>query len=122
MDGRTSYEIILTYLPPEIRRAMKFAAEYTENLSEIRMRSGRAVSYVYPGKIMFLTADGSLTTDYRSGRCICVSATDIHKTVEALCRYSVHSCKELQLFYVYLLLIRRYICRYDNLSSDFRQR
>ena len=96
MDGRTSYEIILTYLPPEIRRAMKFAAEYTENLSEIRMRSGRAVSYVYPGKIMFLTADGSLTTDYRSGRCICVSATDIHKTVEALCRYSVHSCsKEL---------------------------
>ena len=92
MNGRTSYETIQSYLPPEIRLAMKSAAECTENLSEIRLRSGRAVSFVYPGKILFLTADGNLTADYRDSRCICVSAVDIQKTVEALCRYSVHSC------------------------------
>lgn len=96
MDGRTSYEIVLSYMPPEIRHIMKQAAEHTEKLSEIRLRSGRAVSYVYPGKIMFLTAGGGLTADHRDSRCICASAEDIHKTAEALCRYSVHSCsKEL---------------------------
>ncbi|MBR3759600.1 MAG: Flp pilus assembly complex ATPase component TadA [Ruminococcus sp.] len=92
MNERTSYEIILSYMTPEIRCAMKQAAEESVNLSEIRFRSGRAVSFVYPGKIMFLTCDGRLIADYRDSRCICASASDIHKIVEALCRYSVHSC------------------------------
>lgn len=92
MNGRTSYEIILSYMTPEIRCAMKPAAEESVNLSEIRLRSGRAVSFVYHDRILFLTRDGRLTADYRDSRCVCVSAADIHKIVEALCRYSVHSC------------------------------
>lgn len=96
MDGRTSYETIITYMPPEIRHAMKQSAGNFCSLSEIRLRSGRAVSFVYTGKTMFLTSDGTLTADYHDSRCICTTAADIHRIVEALCRYSVHSCsKEL---------------------------
>ena len=80
-------------MPPDIRRVMKQAEEYAENLSEIRFRTGRAVSFVYPGKIMFLANDGSLITDYQNNRSIRISASDIQKITEALCRYSVHSCK-----------------------------
>lgn len=98
MNGRTSYEIILSYVTPEIRRAMRLVStEQQRDLSEIRIRSGRAVSFVYPGRIMFLKEDGGLTADHRNCSCICASAADIHSITEALCRYSVHSCpKELR--------------------------
>lgn len=93
MNGRTSYEIISSYVTPEIRRAMSLtAAEQIRDLSEIRIRSGRPVSFVYPGRIMFLTSSGRLTADHRDHNCIVVTAADIHGIVEVLCRYSVHSC------------------------------
>lgn len=93
MNGRTSYEIILNYVTPDIRRAMVLLPpDKTNDLSEIRIRSCRPVSFVYPGKILFLTASGRLVADHRDTGCIIPSAADIHGIVEALCRYSVHSC------------------------------
>lgn len=93
MNGRTSYETISSYATPEIRRAMSLTAlEDRRDLSEIRIRSGRAVSFVYPGRIMFLTESGRLTANHRNSACIAASASDIREIVEALCRYSVHSC------------------------------
>lgn len=93
MNGRTSYEIISSYVSPEIRLAMNMVLpEQIRDLSEIRIRSCRPVSFVYPGKILFLTREGALTPDHHNRSCVIPSAADIHGIVEALCRYSVHSC------------------------------
>lgn len=98
MNGRTSYKVISSYITQEIRSAMYLVPEERRrDLSEIRIRSGRAVSFVYPGRIMFLKKDGRLTADHHESGCVCASAADIRSITEALCRYSVHSCpKELR--------------------------
>ncbi len=62
-----------------------------ERLTEIRIRSGRAVSLVYPDRIRYLNEAGNLA-DNPGAACVTVTAEEINSIVNALCRYSVHSC------------------------------
>lgn len=98
MPKCTSYEIISTYLTPRIRNSMlNVPTEKRNVLSEIRIRSGRAVSFVYPGYIKFLTESGELTSYSENKSCIIASAYDIAAIINSLCKYSMHSCsKELR--------------------------
>lgn len=98
MPKCTSYEIISTYLTPQIRHSMlNVPIEKRKSLSEIRVRSGRAVSFVYPGYIKFLTENGELTSYPENKNCTTASADDIAQIVNSLCKYSMHSCsKELR--------------------------
>lgn len=95
MSGSTSYEIISTYAAHPIREAMlRVSIEKRSALTEVRLRSGRPVSFVCVGGIKFLTKHGELTSIPENSDCIRVSAEDIAYTVNALCRYSVHSCRK----------------------------
>mgnify|MGYP003498869049 CR=1 FL=1 len=90
MSGSTSYEIISTYAAHPIREAMlRVSIEKRSGLTEVRLRSGRPVSFVCVGGIKFLTKHGELTSIPENSDCIRVSAEDIAYTVNALCRYSV---------------------------------
>ena len=93
----TGYEVIAGYFSENIRSAMlKVSSEDRKNISEIRVHSGRAVVYVYPDCIKFLSSSGRILNNYRDSECIRITAMDIAKAVNSLCRYSVHSCsKEL---------------------------
>lgn len=91
MNGRTSYEVIMQYVSPSVRGAMsKVNISDRARLSEIRLRSKRAVSFVYPDKLLFLRSDGTLTKAYSDTACVIASPDMIKAAVDALCRYSVH--------------------------------
>ncbi|MDE6834672.1 MAG: Flp pilus assembly complex ATPase component TadA [Ruminococcus sp.] len=92
MTESTSYEIISSYMIPEIRTAMKLVSESGKTATEIRLRSGRAISYVFPDRIKYLTSTGKLISDYNNPENIVISAEDIRQTVDRLCHYSMHSC------------------------------
>ncbi|MDE6035964.1 MAG: Flp pilus assembly complex ATPase component TadA [Ruminococcus sp.] len=92
MTESTSYEIITSYMIPEIRTAMSAVAVTGRSATEIRLRSGRAVTYIFPDRIKFLTRNGKLTGDYDNPENIAITAEDIRQTVDKLCHYSVHSC------------------------------
>lgn len=93
MEKRTSYEVISSYVTAPIRSAMlKVKEEKRIRLSEIRIRSGRAVSFVYPDSIWFLTSSGELVKNPLGSNCIKAAPADIKAMIEALCRYSMHSC------------------------------
>ncbi|MDE6427102.1 MAG: Flp pilus assembly complex ATPase component TadA [Ruminococcus sp.] len=97
MTESTSYEIISSYMMPEIRAAMSAVSADGKNATEIRLRSGRAVSFIFPDRIKYLTRSGKLTGDYNSPENITITADGIKQTVDKLCHYSVHSCtRELQ--------------------------
>lgn len=97
MSNCTSYEVISDYVTENIRSAMLMVSPMLrQHLSEIRIRSGRAVSYVYHDSIKFLTVNGMLVNDYTNRNCIITSSDDITTIINALCHYSMHSCtKEL---------------------------
>lgn len=95
MSERTSYEIISTYMTQQIREAMlRVPVNKREELTEVRLRSGRPVSFVFVGAIKFLTKSGGLTIIPESDECIRVTGEVITAVVNALCRYSVHSCRK----------------------------
>ena len=94
MNERTSYDVIINYLPAYAARAMRMVkTEQRERLSEVRIRSGRALSFVYPDKIKFLTFNGSLTNDHEDKNCVVTSHNDISNIVASLSHYSLHCCK-----------------------------
>ncbi len=94
MKERTSYDVICSYLPARLRRIMnEVSAGDRRSLTEVRLRSGRPVSFVYPYGSRFLTDNGELTASYMNKACVKVTSSEIAETVEALCKYSVHSCK-----------------------------
>lgn len=97
MQECTSYKIIADYLPEKIRRAMgNISRNEQEKLSEIRLFGGRAVAYIYPDKIAYLT-DSGLTASFRNTSVIVADSDDISKTVDSISHYSLHSCtRELQ--------------------------
>ena len=91
MENSTSYEIVRSYVTPLIRQAMELVSlADREKLSEVRIRSGQAVSFVYPDKIAFLTRTGKIQTDPVGGTVVS-TAEDIRNIVRALSRFSVHS-------------------------------
>lgn len=92
MQECTSYKIIADYLPEKIRRAMlNISRNEQEKISEIRLFSGRAVAYIYPDKVMYLTSSG-LTASFRNTSVVTAEYDDITKTVDSLSHYSLHSC------------------------------
>lgn len=94
MQESTSLAVISRYMTDNIRTAMKKCVNIN-NLTEIRLRSGRAVSLVYPDGNKFLTRSGNVSSSDRD--CIISSAADIKQIVSSLSHYSIHSCgKELK--------------------------
>lgn len=94
MRERTSYDVISSYLPDRIRRVMNsVSVNDRRSLTEIRLRSGRPVSFVYPYGFRFLTESGELTASYNNTACLRVTPGELAATVEMLCKFSVHSCK-----------------------------
>ncbi len=60
-----------------------------EELREIRMRAGGRLAVTVDKGYLYLSENGSLSDEPSKG--IKISAEDIRRTFEALCRYSVHS-------------------------------
>ncbi len=90
----TSFAVISRYMTENIRAAMK-KCNNTKNLTEIRLRSGRAVSFVYPNGNRFLTYSGEVSSSDKNS--IISSAADIKQIVSSISHYSIHSCgKELK--------------------------
>lgn len=95
MDSK-SYEIISSYMSPIVRNAMASVSECDRTATEIRLRSGRAVSFIFPDKIKYLTGKGQLTKNFNNPENIIINSADIKQVVERLCHFSIHSChKEL---------------------------
>lgn len=95
MQEGTSFAVISRYMTENIRQAMKKCTNI-KNLTEIRIRSGRAVSFVCPNGNKFLTNSGILTQALGND-CIVTTASDIKQIVSSLSHYSIHSCgKELR--------------------------
>lgn len=92
MPECTSYETISLYMGSEVRNAMCAVAENERTVTEIRLRSGRAVSFIFSDRIKYLTKSGRLIDNYHTPENITVTANDIKQTVERLCHFSVHSC------------------------------
>lgn len=92
MTDSTSYEIISSYMPPTVRNVMHNVTSDDRNATEIRLRSGRAVSYIFPDRIKYLTRNGQLTENFRNPENVIITSADIKQTVEKLCHFSVHSC------------------------------
>lgn len=96
MMDSTSYKIISSYMPQNIRNAMNYMSENDFTATEIRLRSGRAVSFIFPDKIRYLSENGRLTKNFDNPQNIIVTAENIKQTIEKLCHFSIHSCyKEL---------------------------
>lgn len=94
MRERTSYEVVCSYLPERLRRVMNsISINDRRGLTEVRLRSGRPVSMVYPYGFRFVTDTGELTASHKNSACLCVSPAEIAAAVEMLCKYSVHSCR-----------------------------
>lgn len=92
MAERTSYEIIAEYLPKGLMEAfLSVRQSERQEVSELRLNSGRPAAMVYPDKVMYLTR-GSLTANPRNTSVVIVMPTDISATVDSLSHYSIHSC------------------------------
>lgn len=93
MQKRTSFDVIVSYMPERLRRSLRFVkSEDIRELSEVRLRSARPIAFVYPSGSRFLTEDGQLTANPNNTRCLTAVYEDITAIVEGLCKYSVHSC------------------------------
>lgn len=91
MSGSTSYEVILNYLPENLRDLLaKINDDRLEGLMEIRVRVGSGIFFVYPDKIAYLMKNGEMSSIYGE-RAYRVSVAAIRNTVERLCHYSMHS-------------------------------
>ncbi len=67
----------------------KITSADAEQISEIRLRTGRPVSLSVCGKEKFLTQSGGLTEC--EGMAVTANMSDIEKSFNAVCDYSVHS-------------------------------
>lgn len=95
MNDRTSLETICSYLPERVRQSLSAVAD-TRELTEVRLRIGKPVSLVYTDCCKFLTKSLGTTMSAANTSCIVVTPQDMTETIDALCRYSRHSCtKEL---------------------------
>ncbi|MDE7226591.1 MAG: hypothetical protein K2N49_07030, partial [Ruminococcus sp.] len=86
----TSNEIIAQYLPHRIREPL-INLGIRENISELRINSGRAAALIYPDKVKYLTYSGT-TASANNTAVIIVTPAEISQIVDALSHYSIHSC------------------------------
>ena len=79
---------ILRYFPSVIQRGL---AGMPEDVREIRLRTDRPLCVTGGNGVGYLTCDGAYQTSHKGA--YTVTAEDIRRTFEAVCRYSVHSCQ-----------------------------
>lgn len=72
-------------------RIYKALATFSGELCEIRLRTGKPLAVSFPDKTAYLCENGSISQD--GEKAVQVTAEDIRRTFEAVCRYSVHSCQ-----------------------------
>lgn len=87
----TSYDVVSSYMTERIRYAM-LSVDYLqkEYLSEVRLRSGKPITFVSTGCIAFLSIDGILEPR-PTNKSLIVDADEIKMIVDKLCRYSHHT-------------------------------
>lgn len=94
MKESTSIRTISEHLPDILKRAvLAMRSEDISGLTEIRLRSTRSASLVYPDKVRFLCGDGSVTSFPNDTRCIVAAPEIMTETADLLCHYSRHSCQ-----------------------------
>ena len=92
MNDSTSYMSVLNYLPEKMRGLMsELHEEELETLTEVRLRAGGPVYFVYPGRIRYLLRNGGLSSKYNEEAYL-VGTSAIREIIDRLCHYSVHSC------------------------------
>ncbi len=91
MTSSTSYQVILKYMPDELRRIMMRAdMSVIENLTEVRLYNGRGIAFVSPQKTGFLNMDGKMCGCYSSSA-VKVNGIHIKSIIAILCHNSVYS-------------------------------
>lgn len=94
MNDSTSYRTVLNYLPEKMRELMSALQESElQGLTEVRIRAGGPVFYVYPRCIRYLQKNGGLSPKYTE-EAYSVGTSAVKGIVERLCHFSVHSCKK----------------------------
>ncbi len=94
MDYKFNYDIISRYMTTKIGSAMRrVECEKISTLTEIRLRVGRGIVYVFPNKQKFLDINGKLK-QVRDNECIVINYEDIKYIIGILTHYSIHSCKD----------------------------
>lgn len=88
MNRRKTILKLKSCMPFFVGKSLELIA-CTDNIHEIRLRTGRPPGIVSFGKEQFLTEKGSLT-EY-SDMCRCVTSSEIEQTFRAVCDYSIHS-------------------------------
>lgn len=80
---------VLKYFSGDIHKALSVLEG---NVREIRMRVDTPLAVTLPDKYAYVRPDGMVTLS--GDNAVKVTAEDIRRTFEAVCRYSVHSCQE----------------------------
>ena len=94
MNDSTSYRTVLSYLPEKMRGLMASLQESElQGLTEVRLRAGGPVFYVYPRFIRYLQKNGGLSSKHTE-EAYSVGTSAVKGIVERLCHFSVHSCKK----------------------------
>lgn len=94
MNESTSYRAVLSYLPEKLRKLMSNLHESElESLTEVRLRAGGPVYFVYPNKVRYLQKAGGLSSKYND-EAYFVGTLTVREILERLCHFSVHSCKK----------------------------
>lgn len=89
---KTALEIILSYIPQRLSCGFdKLPQDIKDRLSEVRVRSGRPLSVVLPGKVYYISDSGEAVTDGTAVYERIPSKDDMAEILRRLCRYSVHS-------------------------------
>ena len=78
--------------PPLFRALSKHFGRLEDEAQEIRLRVGRPVAVVCPGKTLYLTQSGSLT-DLPDGDLLTSRREDVESTFQRICDYSVYARK-----------------------------
>ncbi|MCR4796090.1 MAG: hypothetical protein K5898_13170 [Ruminococcus sp.] len=92
MNGSTSIDTIINYLPERIRELLKaIPIEKMENIMELRLRGGGPVYLVYSDRICYLSQRGELT-EMLTDSLFTASGAHIRDIIDRLCHYSMHSC------------------------------
>lgn len=87
---RTSYEIVAAYMSDRIRRAMLAVDDVQKkNLSEVRLRAGKQISFVSSDSSGFLSVDGKIEPR-PSDKSLIIKEAEIREIVDKLCHYSQH--------------------------------
>lgn len=97
MIQRTAYDIIRSYMPPLLRRAMgNIEPSAQKRVNEVRLRVNRPLSFVFSEGAMFMRSDNTLSGSPHVSDPVLVTSEDIDAVLRGVSRYSLHSCtKEL---------------------------